>query len=431
MGVSGQQIFDMLMESQFWSPAQMQDYQRSQLAQLLHHAKNHVPFYKTRLDCVLRRDGSIDWDSWPEIPIVTRSDLRDHAKEMRATLIPDSHGGVTVISSSGSTGVPITVHKTEFGAMVASQIWNRFYNLNNIDHADVWADFRVIPEERKSQPSQIIKMRKLESDYPLHAIPKVASYAERLKLLGSISTDILLDMPNHAEILAHENLRADRPVSLKAIIGIGMATSKEQIALYAESFGAKTFSPYSSKEGGLIAFPCAHGPSHLHVNSEALFFESVDKNGRAVVAGETGRAIITPLFSTAQPLIRYEQGDTVVMGKNLKCGITLPVITEIQGRSDAIFRFPGRDFALVSLNVVLLQESLQADAFQIAQTAPSKLEVRYVAQSDAKLPEQKKVASHLKSLIDLDVKISFRRLKEIPHNAGGKQNRIVREFEIS
>jgi phenylacetate-CoA ligase len=89
-GVSGQQIFDMLMESQFWSADQMRDYQRSQLAQLLRHAKAHVPFYKTRLDCVLRKDGSIDWDRWEEIPIVTRADLRDRGGEMLSTFVPQN-----------------------------------------------------------------------------------------------------------------------------------------------------------------------------------------------------------------------------------------------------------------------------------------------------------------------------------------------------
>lgn len=77
-----QRIYDMLMESQYWPPEQMLVYQRSQLAQLLRHAKATVPFYKTRLDAVFNRNGDIDWDRWHEIPIVTRADLRDRREEM-------------------------------------------------------------------------------------------------------------------------------------------------------------------------------------------------------------------------------------------------------------------------------------------------------------------------------------------------------------
>lgn len=43
-GYSQQQMFEMLMESQYWSREQMQEYQRSQLEQMLRHAKANVPF---------------------------------------------------------------------------------------------------------------------------------------------------------------------------------------------------------------------------------------------------------------------------------------------------------------------------------------------------------------------------------------------------
>ena len=72
-----QRIYEMLMESQFWPPAKMLEFQRSQLAQLLRHAKATVPFYKTRLDPLFEKNDDINWDRWHEIPIVTRADLRD------------------------------------------------------------------------------------------------------------------------------------------------------------------------------------------------------------------------------------------------------------------------------------------------------------------------------------------------------------------
>ena len=68
---SSQRTYEMLMESQYWPPEQMLEFQRSQLAQLLRHARATVPFYKTRLDPVFKNNGAIDWDRWNEIPIVT------------------------------------------------------------------------------------------------------------------------------------------------------------------------------------------------------------------------------------------------------------------------------------------------------------------------------------------------------------------------
>jgi phenylacetate-CoA ligase len=62
-----QRIYEMLMESQYWPPEQMLEFQRSQLTQLLHHAKATVPFYKTRLDAVFKESGKVDWNRWHEI----------------------------------------------------------------------------------------------------------------------------------------------------------------------------------------------------------------------------------------------------------------------------------------------------------------------------------------------------------------------------
>lgn len=97
----------MLMESQYWLPETMLTYQRSQLAQLLRHARANVPFYERRLDPIFTATGDIDWDRWHEIPIMRRSDLVNHKEAMRAKQLPRGHGPVRSIQSSGSTGHPI------------------------------------------------------------------------------------------------------------------------------------------------------------------------------------------------------------------------------------------------------------------------------------------------------------------------------------
>ena len=76
MSEAQKKIFGMLMESQYWPPEQMLAFQRSQLMQLLRHARRNVPFYKNRLNPVFNKNDEIDWDRWHEIPIVSRADLR-------------------------------------------------------------------------------------------------------------------------------------------------------------------------------------------------------------------------------------------------------------------------------------------------------------------------------------------------------------------
>jgi phenylacetate-CoA ligase len=90
--ITYEQILEMLMESQFWPPDVMRDFQRTQLEQLLRHARANVPFYETRLDCMFREDDSIDWARWDEIPLLTRQDVQNHRKDLLARELPPGHG---------------------------------------------------------------------------------------------------------------------------------------------------------------------------------------------------------------------------------------------------------------------------------------------------------------------------------------------------
>lgn len=108
MEASQKRIYDLLMESQYWRPEQMLAFQRNQLAQLLRHARQNVPFYKTCLNPVFTKDGDVDWNRWHELPIVKRRHLVDQGESMLATELPPGHGTVREVFSSGSSGTPVT-----------------------------------------------------------------------------------------------------------------------------------------------------------------------------------------------------------------------------------------------------------------------------------------------------------------------------------
>ena len=119
-------IFDMFMESQYWPLDIMRDYQRTQLAQLLRHAKERPVFYKTRLDPIFTKTGDIDWEHSARNPIVTRADLRDRREEMLTTALPPGHGPSKTFHSSGSSGVPIAMGSTKMWSDVNRAASQRF-----------------------------------------------------------------------------------------------------------------------------------------------------------------------------------------------------------------------------------------------------------------------------------------------------------------
>ncbi len=309
----------------------------------------------------------------------------------------------------------------------AAQAWDRFFAVHGLGADVVLAEFKLyLPDGNRMIHEQMEGRDHVGRKH--YYINRALDDRRKLELLGATGAHCLIDLPNHCEVVAHANLRNAARVRLQWVLGIGMGFNARQRLLIDSSFGARALSPYSSKEGSFMAFQCPADATRFHVNSELLLHEIVDAEGRPCAHGQSGRFIVTPFFNFAQPLIRYDTGDLVTAGNGCGCGSRLPVLSAVDGRSDAIFRFPGKYASFSRFDDALVQSSLQADAYQFAQTQPLVLEVRYVAERDAGAAACERVRQHVLDLLNVDAAVQFRRVAEIPANAGGKQQRVVCEL---
>jgi phenylacetate-CoA ligase len=431
MGEAKTKIFEMLMESQFWPPEVMLAFQRTQLAQLLHHARENVPFYRTRLDPLFKKNGGIDWDRWHEIPIVTRADLRDRRDELLATKLPPGHGPSKAFSTSGSSGIPIAMEITRFWGQANRAAAHRFHVLHGIDPAKSSASFSTSAKSPELLASEYLS-QPIEPYSPAEAKRKLVlnrSTAEsrKLDILEAEGVEYIFDIPNNVEILAIANLARKTPVRLEALMFHGQGVTLEQRNLFQKSFGARSLSIYSSEEGGLMAYQCV-GNHHYHLNSEMMFLEILNAEERACGPGEPGHVIVTPFYNTALPLIRYEQGDAAEFLPSCACGSSLPLIGNISGRQDQFFRFPEGIRTATGMSQQLLRENLNALAFQLAQVETYKLELRYVPADKNRPVTPDPVIAHLRQLIHPKLDVIFKPVETVPLNAGGKHQRIVCEI---
>ena len=428
-----QRIYEMLMESQYWPPATMLAYQRSQLSQLLRHAKATVPFYKTRLDVVFKKNGGIDWDRWNEIPIVTRADLRDRRDEMLTTALPPGHGPTKTFHSSGSSGVPVSVEVTQLATVAKLAAIDRQLHVHGIDprktsaqpiHVNENGEF--FKEEFYYKNSQQAKASSPNEAKEI-VINRNLPVRRKLELLKTLGVSYLFDNPNSAELLARANLEFDEGIRLEAILCTGQELTADQKNLFRESFGARGHIIYSSKEGGFIGFECGNGPN-FHVNTELVLLEIVTPENKPCEAGQMGRVLITPFFSTALPLVRYDQGDTAKYLSPCNCKNNLPVLGSIVGRQDQFFQLPNGQRSITGVGTSFLIANLNALAFQLAQTAPLEMEVRYVPVDPIQEMKIEPIIFHLRNIIHPEMVVNFKPVEQIPLNAGGKQQRYVCEI---
>ena len=90
--------------------------------------------------------------------------------------------------------------------------------------------------------------------------------------------------------------------------------------------------------------------------------------------------------------------------------------------------FPDGPVAIAFLNHQFMRESLNALAFQLAQTAPLKLEVRYISANNQHQLDTAGITDYLHRIVHPKVDIVFNPVDKIPLNAGGKQQSIVCEL---
>lgn len=424
------QFYDMLLESQWWSASTMRDYQRGQLAQLLRHARMNVPFYETRLNAVLKPNGHIDWARWSDIPIVTRKDMREQREAMQARELPAGHGPIGLVETSGSSGVAITITTNRLSGLANDGLRWRGQSWNELD----WSRGLLIREGNDPLDAAPPLGKRVgiwgppwldaaQEGYCLQ-INKLAEGNDVLALFRSARLSYLNTGPKTAHTLALDAIRLGLDMQIEAFLCQGEAVGEEDREISQKVFGARLIEHYSSKEAGQIAHTCPQG--HLHINSEVMFAEVVDVSGQPCGPGEKGRLIVTPLYHTAQPLIRYEQGDWVTAGQGCLCGRQLPVLESVAGRELAMFYHPdGR--AVVQVLPSEARRALCCHQMQIAQVGANEYEVRFVPQGTAK-PDHSLFLAHFRRVFFDDARVVFVPVDDIPLTAGGKALEYINEW---
>lgn len=427
---SAREFYEMLDQSQWWPAEQLVAWQRRHLHLLLTHARATVPFYNFRLRNVVRANGSIDWDRWHDIPILTRADVMKHFDSLLSRAPIPEHGPFQDVQSSGSTGHPVTTRATRWLMDMGAACNWRTHQWAGLDWSKTLVT-TIAPEEHLTVgddlgpwgPPWLPASRRGRSLYTNYH----TDFNERLELIGKTRATYLATTSFTAENLGRRARLLGSGVRLAAILARGGAVSDQLRAEMRETFGAETVEFYSSKEAGAIGARCPSG-SGYHVNAETMLFEVVDDDGRPVAPGEKGRVVVTPFASTALPLIRYDQGDIVVAGSTCSCGRSLPHFHEISGRERVEFRHPDgrrRDAQLTQA----CYEMIGAGLVQIAQVGPRQFEVRYVPHNWGVPRNEAAFAQAFRELVFEDSEVTLVELPEMPASRAGKFRASVIEWD--
>lgn len=368
---------DGVIEQRGWSQPKRRAHQWKKLQALVRHAYDHIPLYQRLFaEHGFKPDMLEDWDDLSNLPVLTKQHLR--ATSQQDLIAANNREDVRWLASSGSTGVPAKIARTE------SSLWHYmacntalFYDwcagkplthgLYLVDFAADSIDFAAADLLRTTVPES-----------RLFSVHDPVSKLTREVL--SCTPEFISSYPSTLRAIALELQAQKRTIKQTRIIHLTSETLDAHARrLLGKIFpNARLIETYTSTEGGLVAFQCTED-ARWHIAETNVICEIVDDDGRPTDGA--GHIVVTDLTNTATPVIRYRGlGDLARWeASHCPCGSTLRSIRQLEGRSAAMLR--TRSGILLSPFVITnaIEEVPGLAQYQVVQKKPGELEVRVVA----------------------------------------------------
>ncbi|MEP6609858.1 MAG: AMP-binding protein, partial [Burkholderiaceae bacterium] len=253
--------------------------------------------------------------------------------------------------------------------------------------------------------------------------------AQLVHQLNEFQPTLLASYPTAAQMLAEEQRAGRLQLRLREVWTGGETLAEPSRAQLQRAFGCPVRNSYGASEFLPIAWECLY--RRLHVNSDWVILEPIDRDYRPVAAGLRSHSVLlTNLANRIQPLIRYDLGDSVTMfDKPCACGSRFPVMS-VEGRSDEALVFPLTGGGTATVVPLALTTVMEDDAcvhdFQVTQTAPRKLHIRLGGEEHASAHQVRRALGSYFDTLGIDaVSIDIARRAPARDEVSGKLRRVI------
>ncbi|MFT5970858.1 MAG: phenylacetate-CoA ligase [Flavobacteriales bacterium] len=314
--------------------------------------------------------------------IIEKSFLRDYYRRL------ESAKGLYRGKTSGSSGTPLQFVKSKLSHAITWQLIDKTYARLGLSPSDKQARFYGMPKSGLSYYVEIIKdsimnrSRFVAYDTNEEALKQFTLRFSRNKF------DYVYGYTNALHHFAkylfkQQIVLKDLCPTLKCVVVTSEQCFPEMRTEMEEAFGIPVYIEYGCSELGLIAME--NSDQELLVCEAHVKLEVVNGNGELVEDGTVGYFLVTDLYNTAMPFIRYKLGDMGSVARNAK-GEQL--ITNLQGRLNEQIVFPNGGispgFTLYYLMKDVIEVYPSLSQYHIVQE--SNLELNFTFQFDGAKP---------------------------------------------
>jgi phenylacetate-CoA ligase len=378
----------------------LERYQNQRAQRLLAYVERHAPFYRQHWAGHDQRD-------WHHLPTVDKQVMMAHfdsfntrgiSKEaamevaLRAERSRDfspNIAGLTVGLSSGTSGHRglFLVSPEEQAAWAGVMVARALHRLpgSRVRVAFFLRSNSNLYEEIGGGP---IQFRYFDLMTPLN---------DAVRGLNSFQPHIVLGPPSLLGLLADEQTQARLSIHPQRLISIAEVLEVQDQRRLQTVFACPVHQIYQCTEG-LLAVSCTAGSLHIQEDLVALQFEPV-ANGPE----ERVTPIVTDLWRTTQPIVRYRLNDILRLAPApCSCGSSFRVIAAIEGRSDDLCYFAAqtggkRHFFPDTIRRMILLADPRITDYQAVQQRCGQLRIHLAVSPDANFDE---IASSVRKSVD-------------------------------
>ncbi|MEO8287532.1 MAG: F390 synthetase-related protein [Chloroflexota bacterium] len=166
--------------------------------------------------------------------------------------------------------------------------------------------------------------------------------AEAVEKLNEFKPHIVVGPPSLLGFLAEARREGTLDIEPERLVSVAEVLEPQDATYIVDTFKAPVHQIYQCTEG-LLAVSCREGSLHVQEDAVVLQLEPLGTSSGDTTAARVS-PIVTDLWRTTQPIIRYHLNDVLRMsGKRCACGSPFRVIEAIEGRSDDIVYFMQED----------------------------------------------------------------------------------------
>jgi phenylacetate-CoA ligase len=176
---------------------------------------------------------------------------------------------------------------------------------------------------------------------PPVSIPALTPLPDMVERLNALQPWRIGAYASTLALLAAEARAGRLTIAPSLVMNCGEPLLPESRAEVEATFGVRVVDYWGMSEG-MYAMSCGHDAT-MHLPDDVCIVEAVDDDARPVPPGApAAKILLTNLYNTVTPLIRYEVTDRIVLRPEpCPCGSAYQAVESVQGRSDDVFTYEG------------------------------------------------------------------------------------------